>query len=148
MTATYWFDTEPGTPPVLTPIDPVHLQVDVPLNAAIWMRLHDDVAIADGWTVDVQRHTGAAWELVYTHLVGTSGDWAAILTTIIGGYELTLEHPLWLFPTSSIVTVRVTAYDEDGLAIAPSEYSFTTVTAFPIKVPVAGLYIDEIRGRV
>jgi hypothetical protein len=103
--------------PTLTPVDPLHLQIDVSLDSAIEMRLFDaDGTIADGWTVDVQRYTGAAWERAFTHGVGAGSGWGALLTPITGGYELTLTHAVRL-PPSSRVSVRVTAVDNEGIDI-------------------------------
>jgi len=111
-----WSSGADWPPPTLTPIEPVHLQVMVSLDSAIEMRLDGALSIADGWTVDVQRYAGAAWERAFTHGVGAGSGWGALLVPITGGYELTLRSARRLRPRSR-VTVRVTAVDDDGQAI-------------------------------
>lgn len=113
---TWTFET-PAFPPVVTAINPTSGESGLPSDSTVNFTLIDNIAVADPWTVEIDRGGANGFELALTYNAGAvfepqfqGAD--SVVVIVSGGYDVTI-HPRTPFQYGQVVQVRVTA--QDGL---------------------------------
>lgn len=134
--------------PVLIPVTPEDGDTLVQTNQPAVLQLVVAVgSLQTPWTLEVDRGDGYETAIVYNGSVDFESSFSGLnssVTAITGGFEISID-PSRPWPASSTITVKATATSAGG-TVSPTTYAFTTAPANPFKVPMGGLYIDEIRG--